>query len=802
MPALPPRLFTLSFGLAVAFSAGIAFSRSVPLAWSAWSLLSAGCGAAVLGLRARGRAHGGGRTLAIATCAALAVASGGAATAARAHRAYQQASLLQLATREPPDPARPTRVRGWVTSDPDFHRDRLRFVFQVEQVAVRGDWRPFRGTVRVSVRAPAPEFRPAYGSRWEMPLRLRPGRSFRNPGAFDYRLQLEADGVHLLGSLKSSRLAEPLSGEGSVARLVAVHRLRSRWKARLEASFKDREGEESLRFLAAILLGEREGGDGRTDTLFRKTGVYHILSISGMHFALLLALLRTLGRRLPWRRWSEPALLAGVGGFYVLLSGGADPILRCALAAGLQGLGERLERKVSAWDAQSLAALALMTVYPLHLFRPAFQLSFLATWGILALGSGSWPAPAKLQWAARSLGASFGAWIASSPLMACWFLQISPIALLLNLIAAPFLTISMVLGGILLVHPGTAVAAWMECLLAAFASCCDLALRIPGACLRVPSPSFPLAASLGAVLLGRLHFRAGQRARRVLNGAILASLALLARPPDPWLPRGKLGVMALDVGQGDAILVGLPGPRWVLVDAGGFAATDFDVGERVVLPALMSRGVRRLEAVILTHAHQDHGGGLPAILESFPPREIWLGGAPADAALVSLIAAQAGRLRIPILHPTEGMVRCYGSACLEVLHPPATARHAGRRAANDDSLVLRLTLGDTAALLTGDVEAEGEERVIPMLASRPVQLLKVAHHGSSSSTSEAFLEAASPQVAVISVGSGNPWGHPSPSVLERLLRRSIGICRTDQEGAIEWESGGQAWSRRSLAVPP
>jgi competence protein ComEC len=374
--------------------------------------------------------------------------------------------------------------------------------------------------------------------------------------------------------------------------------------------------------------------------------------------------------------------------------------------------------------------------------------------------------------------------------------------LLLNVIAAPFLTISMVLGGFLLVRPSAAGAAWMEALLAGFASCCSLALRIPGACLRVPSPSFPLAAALGALFLARLQCKANRHEVKVLRGAVLVALALLARPPDPWLPPGTISVMALDVGQGDAILVGLPGPRWVLVDAGGFAASDFDVGERVVLPALMSRGVRHLEAVILTHAHQDHGGGLPAILEAFPPREIWLGGAPADAALVRRIAAQAGSLQIPEHHPTAGTRRCYGSACLEVLHPGAEIRRGGGKVANDDSLVLRVSLGGAAALLTGDVEAEGEQRLVPLLASRPVQLLKVAHHGSSSSTSDAFLEAASPRIAVISVGAGNPWGHPAPSVIERLRRRGVGIHRTDLEGAIEFESAGRIWTRRALAVPP
>jgi competence protein ComEC len=248
------------------------------------------------------------------------------------------------------------------------------------------------------------------------------------------------------------------------------------------------------------------------------------------------------------------------------------------------------------------------------------------------------------------------------------------------------------------------------------------------------------------------------------------------------------------VGQGDAILLRLPGGEDVLVDAGGFTGTDFDVGEKVVVPALLSMGVRHLDLLVLTHAHQDHGGGMPAVVEAFSPREIWMGRAPPRSMLLDAISRSAAEGEIPVSHPTRGSLSCLGESCFEVLHPPPRYR-PGAEVSNDDSLVLRLTYRETAVLLSGDIEREGESVLLSSGIPVRSDLLKVPHHGSASSSSASFLDSVNPAIAVISVGEGNLWDHPSPQVVHRLMSRGVMLFRTDQEGAIRLRFRDGHWRR-------
>ncbi|MCI0657365.1 MAG: ComEC/Rec2 family competence protein, partial [Acidobacteria bacterium] len=284
-------------------------------------------------LKARGGPDSSRQALAMSAGLVLAWASAGAGSATLRHRKFLDSplrvSFLLLRLNSPPTMI----VRGWVADDPVRRGGRVRFLFNVEEENRKGIWCPSNGVVRVSLRDLEGSFRAGYGDRFEMPVRLREARNFKNPGAFDYRLALEADGIHLLGTLKSWRLATRVLGSGGLKVLRAAHRLRMRLLRRLAKAFPGQEGEEPRRFLSAILLGERDGGEGKLDPLMRKTGVYHILSISGLHFALLMALLSRVTRRLPGRGWLGVPLLLLMGGLYLLLSGGDDPILRSALAA-------------------------------------------------------------------------------------------------------------------------------------------------------------------------------------------------------------------------------------------------------------------------------------------------------------------------------------------------------------------------------------------------------------------------------------------------------------------------------------
>jgi competence protein ComEC len=261
-------------------------------------------------------------------------------------------------------------------------------------------------------------------------------------------------------------------------------------------------------------------------------------------------------------------------------------------------------------------------------------------------------------------------------------------------------------------------------------------------------------------------------------------------------PRGWVRLTVLDVGQGEAVLAQLPSGHDLLVDTGG-GPGSFDVGARVVTPAVWALGSRRLDWLAITHADLDHIGGAAAVLADLDPREIWEGvPVPRDAALqhVLALARAQGVVRRRI---RRGDILEAGGVTIEVCHPPEPEWER-QRVRNDDSVVLRIRYGDVELLLTGDAGPEFEQTWAESTGA-PIRILKAAHHGSRTSSSAAFVEAYRPQAVLVSVGRGNPFGHPAPVVLGRFRDAGAEVFRTDTDGAITVETDGvQARVRTAL----
>ena len=325
------------------------------------------------------------------------------------------------------------------------------------------------------------------------------------------------------------------------------------------------------------------------------------------------------------------------------------------------------------------------------------------------------------------------------------------------------------------------------------------ALRI--ADLRVPTPQLTvILLGAGAVVLAMLF----SRRRRSLVAAgwaalVLSAFWICAVPPHPRLRPGVLELTAIDVGQGDSILLVSPQGSTLLVDAGGipfWMHSELDIGEDVVSPYLWSRGFHQLDVLALTHAHADHMGGMAAVLANFRPRELWLGVDSPSRELQALLR-EAKALKIPVILHNAGDNLEMGGAKVAVLAPPRDAEaHASRP--NDESLVMKISYGATAALLEGDAEKKTEKQVAE--ESPEADLLKVAHHGSATSTIPDLLAAVHPRFAVISVGTRNVYGHPRREVLERLAAAHVLIYRTDMDGAVTFYLDGKSLSAQ-LAAP-
>jgi len=252
---------------------------------------------------------------------------------------------------------------------------------------------------------------------------------------------------------------------------------------------------------------------------------------------------------------------------------------------------------------------------------------------------------------------------------------------------------------------------------------------------------------------------------------------------------GRVRVTVLDVGQGDAVLVQTPGRQALLVDAGG-SSGGFDIGGRIVTPASWALGVRRLSWLALTHGDRDHAGGASSVTRDLRPAEIWEGvPVPRDpdrAALRELAVAQGVAWRTI----TSGARLEAGTVRIDALHPPVPEWER-QRVRNDDSIVLRVRFGQVELWLTGDAGAEFESQLAADATDAAIRVLKVGHHGSRSSTSAVLVNALRPQIAVVSVGAGNLFGHPAPAVLERLAAADAKIFRTDRDGAVAIETDGQ-----------
>ena len=379
--------------------------------------------------------------------------------------------------------------------------------------------------------------------------------------------------------------------------------------------------------------------------------------------------------------------------------------------------------------------------------------------------------------------------------MAVYFHRATPFALPANLLAIPLVGFLAPLA--VVTFCASLVSTWLAALPAAATALVLHGVswaiahlsRMRFADTRVPAPAMGMIA-LVVVCLAGACWAVRRRSRwLVAAGVVAIAVVPLATlwPESPLLHSGVLEVTALDVGQGDSLLVVSPDGHTLLVDAGGpvgqAANTDrWDVGEEVVAPYLWSRRLRRLDVVLLTHAHSDHMGGMPAILRDFQPRELWVSIDPAESDDYKSLLAEAARLNVAVRHFHAGENFDWGGMQASVLSPEIGYSNP-KAPINDDSLVMRLDFRNASVLLEGDAERRSEDIMLANGRITPVTLLKVGHHGSKTSTNPEFLAVAIPRTAVISSGRRNTFGHPRYEVLQRLEEAHVKTIRIDRRGA-------------------
>ena len=809
-PTLSGRLALLT---AASFSGGIALPD---LSWRDRGPLLVACGLLIVLQRREGP-----RALTIAA------ALGAGVAVALAHGATDPLPDLLASWRRHgfADHLTPAELQGRVLDVEALPEKRIALRVRLKRLTIPGRTPQrfhLQRSIVARVTAPLPGapdgLAPRPGDLVEMTARIGRPRNFRNPGAFDYVAYLSARRIDLVGSVKSALLVRVVPGR----RRAIVGLLPEARRAIVAALGRagGRGEETTVALLSALLVGERDDLPAGFEETLVRAGVYHIVALSGFNVALVAGMVSSFLRllRLPTR--ARRFLLGGLILAYWAIARTSGSMDRAALMALIYLLGSVLARRVSGIGSMASASVILLAAGPGWMRDPGFQLSFAATLGILVAASSSggrrpsrqaagvpvtrprW-VQAMGRWLASSLRVSAAALAGTALLSARHFQALTPIALVANLFAVPLAA------GLLVLAAAAALleAVWQTAAARLIGACgflaallehlCALAASMPWGSFYVIPPSWPLVVAGLAAVAGTGPGRPA--ARRASLAVLLAAIALTAVRGRLSPASGRLEVMLLDVGQGDAVVVRFPRGTTMLVDTGGFARSSFDVGARVVAPALRAMGILEIDILAITHAHRDHIGGAPAIVRQLSPAAIWLGRMPRDDTTVRGLLDLAARHRIPVIFPRRGVqIRIDGTE-VEV-HNPGGGAESAATVSNNDSLVLRLGFGRRHVLLTGDLEQPGEAALVEEGRDLAADLLKVPHHGSRTSTSEQFLLRVQPRTAVVSVGAANPWGHPDGGLVGRLAAAGIALVRTDRDGAVRFATDGRSpWTLQLLS---
>jgi competence protein ComEC len=706
------------------------------------------------------------------------------------------------------------QLEAVLAADPEFNGERARVWLSAVQVADGGGWRPVQGQVLLTVRHLESQW--LAGDTLRFTASLRRPRNFGNPGEFDVEGYWARRGIYV------TAFADDDAGFERVGHADASGwEWLARWRRGVGELFRRTLPEPQAAVLSALIIGTETALPPALRAAFSRAGVSHVLSISGLHVALVAAAGYAMFRWLLARsRWllltaNVPKLAAALSALPVLLYAGiagSNVATTRSVVMILVFVGAVVvDRQRHLLVSLALATLIILATSPGSSLDISFQLSFVAVLGLVLGLERFWPWWRRWEeahllrlrgWRGRLwravavyVAVSVTALAATTPLTAFHFNQIALVALVANAVVVPLLGSAAVALGLLaamvyavwqppaqvltmIAGPFVGLGIWLVEGCAAW----------PYAAVRVVTPTLLELAMLYAGLFALVRLSGRRRAWSI------ACVGVLALADGGWwyadrYHRSTLRVTFLSVGQGDSAVVEFPGAAVMVIDGGGLGGEGFDVGERIIAPFLWSRKIAHVDYLVLSHPEWDHYGGLAFLAEQFSPHEFWSNGTAASSSrFVRLQQALAdhGVQRVSL---ARGDRRSIGLVDVAVQSPPSWHDGLSR---NNQSLVLSLGLGNTRVLFPGDAETPAEADMVATadgtLASA---VLKVPHHGSHTSSSARFLDAVAPQLAVVSAGFENRFGFPHRDVLRRYAAHHCAVARTDLDGAVAVRIGAR-----------
>jgi len=700
-------------------------------------------------------------------------------------------------------------VEGMVLNREDVGPEK-KLTIASEKVLIEGESSIVKGRLLLILESGGKDIVP--GQRIRFMAKLRKPRNFGNPGNFDYERYLRERGVYATSYLKDDLLLAIIGESHSIWESIISYR-RMISEAIEESTIKRSRG-----IITAITIGDRGYIEESLMTAFRKAGVAHLLAISGLHMGIVAFFFFRIFSWLLSR--SERILLYNLAGkgaalltlfplsVYLIASGMATSAVRAYIMVLVFLFSVIMERESHIYNTIALAALIILFIWPLALFEVGFQLSFIAVLSIVYLvprlekllkvgvsrGQASW----KDKVASFAI-VSFAASLGTAPLTAYYFTEVSFFAVISNLIVVP-------LGGFIAV-PLSSLALFLSMISLDMAKllfwAASFVMEIPVA-LSCTISSIPYASALvvpptiyEVFLYYILLFLLFSSVRKVVISSMLLipTFFIVTEYSGPGHSEGmgELTVTFISVGQGESAFIRFPKGKTMLIDGGGFYDNSFDVGRNVLRPFLLSQGVRDLDYVVITHPHPDHMYGLLHVVSEFVVGDLWINGMPPidDIYKEILSTAEKRGIEQKVISDLTPDIEIEG-VTIHFLHPkvPEFIRYKSGKDINNGSIVMKLTYGEKSFLFTGDLEKEGEKRLLSAKDDLKSVVLKVGHHGSLNSSTEDFVSAVSPEYALFSVGHNNRFRFPKEKVVSRFKDRGSRIFRTDISGAVTFITDG------------
>jgi len=689
---------------------------------------------------------------------------------------------------------------GTLYKSPSRGSDRYILFIKVKKVFYENKQEKIRGNLRITVShssESSSQLKLFVHDKIKVSARLLSSKGFRNFKVPSLNAYLKSQNIHNRAFSKSALLVERLESGKKYSPLHLISVMRQKLQNKIENHFSSETSVLSTQgaVLEALLLGERSRMDPSITQSLQKAGIYHLFAISGAHIAIISFFLFSLLKlsRVP-TRLSYLFVIAFLV-FYAFLVEGRPSVMRATIMAVAFLLGKLIWRNVNLINTISISAFILLVFNPFSLFNVGFQLTFAATFSIILFF------PRIIKYFPRLplrisevLVLSLTAQLGVFPFIASSFNRVTFSSLILNYAALPLVGLIMAGGYIFLPFSFASsslaqlLAKGIESLINLLISCSHLFDKFSFISYRIPTPHLITIIGYFLFLLLLLLPSKIRGQKLALIVLFLVFFTVLISHPFPSLSK-NLKLTFIDVGQGESILVEFPGRKKMLIDGGGHPEGTFDTGERVVSPFLWEKGIKKIDYLVLTHAHPDHLNGLKAIARNFKIGEYWETFSPLESdpykEFKRLLSLSVSRKRLFHGHShQEEKVR------IEVLHPEKGEPYVST-ISNDQSLVLRFSYNQISFLLPGDIEIDAEKKISGSSRQIKSQVLKSPHHGSHSSSSEAFLDRVTPEIVVISVGEGNRYGFPNHEILERYKKIGAKIYRTDLHGAVEVSSDGR-----------